>query len=158
MNKEKDCYNCKKKGHIAADCWAKGGGKEGQGPKGRKGAGKKNRANQAEEINSSLNNACYMANNSWGILTYNQQAQEIKSSLNNTHDVCYMANNTQEISKYDWLLDSSTTSHVCPIQDAFTEFYPVKEILNSIGEEGTPVTGRGTAQIKFEFDGKNFIH
>ena len=37
-NKGKDkrdveCYNCKKKGHIKANCWAKGGGKEGQGPK-----------------------------------------------------------------------------------------------------------------------------
>ncbi len=27
-----ECYNCKKRGHIRADCWAKGGGKEGQGP------------------------------------------------------------------------------------------------------------------------------
>jgi len=31
---EKECYNCKKKGHIRRDCWAKGGGKEGQKPKG----------------------------------------------------------------------------------------------------------------------------
>ena len=27
-----ECFNCKKKGHIKADCWAKGGGKEGQRP------------------------------------------------------------------------------------------------------------------------------
>ena len=62
-NKDKECYNCKKKGHIALECWAKGGGKEGQGPKGRKGTGKKNRVHQAEEVNSSLNNACFMARN-----------------------------------------------------------------------------------------------
>ena len=31
----------KKKGHKKADCWAKGGGKEGQGPKQKKGKGKK---------------------------------------------------------------------------------------------------------------------
>ena len=30
-----ECYNCHKKGHMKADCWAKGGGKEGQGPKGK---------------------------------------------------------------------------------------------------------------------------
>ena len=24
-----ECHNCHKKGHIKADCWAKGGGKEG---------------------------------------------------------------------------------------------------------------------------------
>ena len=33
---DKICHNCKKKGHFKADCWAKGGGKEGQGPKGKK--------------------------------------------------------------------------------------------------------------------------
>ena len=28
------CENCKNAGHTKADCWAKGGGKEGQGPRG----------------------------------------------------------------------------------------------------------------------------
>jgi hypothetical protein len=31
--KDVECFNCKKRGHMKADCWAKGGGKEGQGPK-----------------------------------------------------------------------------------------------------------------------------
>jgi hypothetical protein len=29
------CYNCHKKSHIKANCWAKGGRKEGQRPKGK---------------------------------------------------------------------------------------------------------------------------
>src|SRR6202522_289469 len=33
------CYNCKKKGHYKSECWAPGGGKEGQGPN-QKGKGK----------------------------------------------------------------------------------------------------------------------
>ena len=69
-----------------------------------------------------------------------------------------MAGNSREISKYDWILDSGTTSHICTIQEAFTEFYPVEEILNGVSEKGTPVTGHGTVRIKFEFDGKQFIH
>ena len=28
------CENCKNAGHTKADCWVKGGGKEGQGPRG----------------------------------------------------------------------------------------------------------------------------
>ena len=32
-DKDIECYNCHKKGHKKADCWAKGGGKEGQGPR-----------------------------------------------------------------------------------------------------------------------------
>lgn len=46
---DKVCHNCQKKGHFKADCWAKGGGKEGQGPKGKKGGGsKKEEVNAAE--------------------------------------------------------------------------------------------------------------
>jgi hypothetical protein len=30
---KKQCSNCKKRGHLKADCWAKGSGKEGQGPR-----------------------------------------------------------------------------------------------------------------------------
>ena len=37
--KDITCHNCSKHGHVKADCWAKGGGKEGQGPKGKKGEG-----------------------------------------------------------------------------------------------------------------------
>ena len=33
--KNVSCFNCKKKGHIAKNCWAKGGGAEGQGPRGK---------------------------------------------------------------------------------------------------------------------------
>jgi gag-polypeptide of LTR copia-type len=51
-----ECYNCHKRGHMSKDFWAKGGGKEGQGPKGRKGP---NRSNQAQEANSNLNKVSY---------------------------------------------------------------------------------------------------
>ncbi|CDO78280.1 hypothetical protein BN946_scf184674.g2 [Trametes cinnabarina] len=30
-----ECFNCKKRGHYKSECWAPGGGKEGQGPKGK---------------------------------------------------------------------------------------------------------------------------
>ena len=32
VRRDIECFNCKKKGHIKANCWAKGGGKEGQRP------------------------------------------------------------------------------------------------------------------------------
>ena len=89
---EKKCYNCKKKGHIAKDCWEKGGGMEGKGLRGRRGLNR-DRLNQAEEGNSSLNNLTYMAN---------------AETLSN--------------SKSNWYLDSGTTSHITNNRNAFTEF------------------------------------
>ena len=131
-NKDKECFNCHKRGHVSTDCWSKGGGKEGQGPRGRKGPKRGNRANQAEEVNSNLNDCAYMASHS---------------------------NNSREISKFDWLLDSGTTSHICTIRDAFTEFYPVQGAsVKGLGALETPVVGRGTVTLKFEFDGKILHH
>ena len=47
--KDIECYNCRKKGHIKADCWAKGGGKEGQGPRRRQGSTQANAAAVSEK-------------------------------------------------------------------------------------------------------------
>ena len=42
-----ECFNCHKKGHYKSECWAKGGGNEGNGPK--QGKGTKEDAAPAEE-------------------------------------------------------------------------------------------------------------
>jgi hypothetical protein len=44
-----ECFNCKKCGHVKANCWAKGGGKEGQGPHCKGKAKAKDDALTAEE-------------------------------------------------------------------------------------------------------------
>ena len=35
--KDVECFNCHKKRHTMADCWAPGGGSEGKGPQGPRG-------------------------------------------------------------------------------------------------------------------------
>ena len=56
--KKVKCYNCKKLGHIARECWAKGGGAEGKGPKG-KGKGKEVAA-KADEKDGNDSDAVWM--------------------------------------------------------------------------------------------------
>ncbi|KAF7372307.1 hypothetical protein MVEN_00090900 [Mycena venus] len=53
-----ECYNCHKKGHIAVNCWSKGGGKEGKGPRRAK---KKERANKAEDAENDFVETAYAA-------------------------------------------------------------------------------------------------
>ena len=95
---------------MAKDCWAKGGGQEGQGLKGRKGPNREGHAHQARE--DTLNNVSYMAHN-----------------------------NSHQISQYDWILDSATTSHICAIHDAFFDYIPLKD--STIKGLGDPVTAHG---------------
>jgi len=48
---KKQCSNCNKHGHVKANCWAKGGGKEGQGPRRNKDKDKsKDTLATAEEV------------------------------------------------------------------------------------------------------------
>ena len=44
------CENCTRRGHRKADCWAKGGGKEGQGPKQQKGSKSDTKKGNAEIV------------------------------------------------------------------------------------------------------------
>ncbi|KZT51067.1 hypothetical protein CALCODRAFT_405442, partial [Calocera cornea HHB12733] len=76
------CDNCKKPGHSRADCWSKGGGKEGQGPRSKGKKKKSDHANQADDTNDNLLDAAYHVTPGSGF----------------THQ--------------DWLLDSGTTSHI----------------------------------------------
>jgi hypothetical protein len=55
--KTMECYNCHK-GHMAKDCWAKGGGKEGQNPH-RKGRGQANTAKTEQEFDVAWMAASY---------------------------------------------------------------------------------------------------
>ncbi|CAA7262638.1 unnamed protein product [Cyclocybe aegerita] len=125
-----ECFNCHKKGHLAKDCWAKGGGREGQGPKGRKGPNRAGRTHQAaEDANNSLN------------------------------DTLYMANSTYTFSKYDWLLDSCTTSHIFPVREAFSDYRPLTDSpIQGVSSSPAQAKGRGTIIVNFAVEGKNVRH
>jgi hypothetical protein len=125
--KDCECYNCKKKGHMAKDCWAKGGGMEGKGPKGRKGPNRE-KANQAEEVNTSLN------------------------------DIAYMAGGQVAKSKEVWYLDSGTTSHISNNRDTYTDFVKTDPTpIKGIGSPAI-CTGYGTIMIDFKVKGKTLTH
>jgi transposase InsO family protein len=123
------CFNCNKKGHMKADCWSKGGGKEGQGPKRGKGGGSRGKSNQAQEnVNETLK------------------------------DVSYMARTEDTISKSDWVLDSGTTSHICPNRDTFASIEPMNGTIGGVGTQPAKVLGRGAVILKFKLNKGTIRH
>jgi hypothetical protein len=125
-----ECFNCKKKGHLKRDCWRKGGGKEGQGPKGRKG---KERSNQATDGNS----------------------------LNDAMAVAYMArfSETSEASRLTWYLDSSSTSHIATMREAFTDYTPLNNAtVKGVGPDLAIVNGIGSVMVNFAVGDKTITH
>jgi gag-polypeptide of LTR copia-type len=130
-----ECYNCHKKGHMIKDCYAKGGPKEGQRPKSK--SGNKNRSNQAQEdVNNLLSDVAYM-----GI----------------PQDRIYAIDNAS-ISRYDWILDSGTTSHISPIRESFITYKEVKETIRGIGKNPVISSGKGDITLNFKVDGKTVKH
>ena len=65
--------------------------------------------------------------------------------------------NIHNFSKYDWVLDSATTSHICTTRDAFIDYEPLKSEVDGVG--GSAMTqGRGTVAVNFKFDGQSIKH
>ena len=62
-----------------------------------------------------------------------------------------------DISKYDWILDSGTTSHICTIREAFTDYKSISEEIHTLGAP-TRAIGRGTVTINFSVNGSIISH
>jgi transposase InsO family protein len=110
--KDVECFNCKKKGHYKSECWAKGGGNEGGGPKkpqDKYTSKSKDTVNAAETESSS-------EDESWAVIvevddaspqgeSYNVQSAQTASSASKTEPELY---------------DSGASRHMSPFQHRFT--------------------------------------
>lgn len=118
---------------------AKGGGKEGKGPRAKKGNGKykskgKERSAQAQtDINNDLQDSAYQADETSQFST--------------------------DISCHDWLADSGTTSHICNNRESFIDFIPLtSSSITGIGNHSVKALGRGTVKLDFKVGEKSFPH
>ena len=113
---------------MSKDCWAKGGGKEGQGPKGWKGPNCGNRSNQAQETNGNLNEIAYM------VQVHNPSKYDWYFNTATTSHIC-----TQRDAFIEYY----------PLENA---------TINAIGPNPAIPIGRGTVIVNFSVRGKIIPH
>jgi transposase InsO family protein len=103
-----ECFNCHKTGHYKSECWAKGGGKEGQGPK--RGKAAKEEAAPAEEQPSGLE--------AWAAIEAEDPSTDTAATAGRsaTQAVQADAKSTTE------LYDSGASRHMSPFRDRFLNY------------------------------------
>ena len=100
--KDIECFNCKKRGHMKADCWAKGGGKEGQGPKKKKAQDSAATADQQQEPDIGA----------WALI------EEILEEEEETGQSSFASNARTEGELYD----SGASCHMSPFRHQFISY------------------------------------
>ncbi|HEV7737029.1 MAG TPA: DDE-type integrase/transposase/recombinase [Chlamydiales bacterium] len=127
------CRNCGKKGHWEKDCWAPGGGKEGQAPKNWK-------PKQKEQVAKST------------VPNYPPKMNE---------DYAFMSGETNEtayvISSSDWLADSAASTHIARERTLFHNYQSApSEIEGVVAGTMLKVQGHGSVFLNFQVGKKNY--
>jgi hypothetical protein len=106
-----ECFNCHKKGHMRSDCWAKEGGKEGQGLK-KKVSAKDDAAAAAKKMADDLE--------AWAAIEeVNEDIEPTYSPASKTEESCRAIEVEAE------LYDSGASHHMSPFQHKFTTYQSI---------------------------------
>ena len=81
------CFNCGKKGHKKVDCWAEGGGKAGQGPKG-KGQGRGDRKGKEDKGKPKESAAAVKEDAAWMAMSDHSDSDDSDYSLISDLSTC----------------------------------------------------------------------
>ncbi len=121
------CGNCKKPGHAVAQCYSKGGGMEGQGPRQRKKREEEEKKKKKESVN---------------------QATECQ-------DVAFTALPPPTIfPSHAWLADSAASSHIANDIRMFSSLSPSRVSIQGVGSTALAL-GRGCVTLTSKINDKS---
>ena len=115
-----ECFNCKKKGHVRADCWVKGGGKEGQGPKNKKKRGGSKEGGVKSDAAAGAEQAGQKEPDieAWAAIEETEEGEE------ETPQVPTMVADEAGGTEAE-LYDSGASRHMCPIRERFATYHEI---------------------------------
>ena len=125
------CENCKYAGHTKADCWVKGGGKEGQGPRGQNSKKREKKAETAAAAEATGNADEIFA------FTCTSDYVEVANALNIPK------------SRLGTCIDSGASQHYSPDHDAFINYSPINNTtITTADGRKLKALGKGNMQIE----------
>jgi hypothetical protein len=132
-NKKRDleCFNCKKRGHVRADCWAPGGGKEGQRPARR---GKAKATDTAASATDTVDIEAWAAIIDWSDDDWPEEAQPkdedtawLEEVEEDQPEVVVAAGDTRTIEGVESeLYDSGASRHMSPYRHKFVTYRDIE--------------------------------
>jgi hypothetical protein len=147
----KFCQNCKRDGHeILVNCWAPGGGKEGQGPRRKRKKEKdKEKANVPDEGGDESSNVVFEKCLAAREVTFAYSSCEtgpIRASPTPqaAEDSVYSARTTSSTAP---IIDSSATSHIFADRLIFSHYQLSSGKIDDFGDGQSSIRGCGDAKI-----------
>jgi hypothetical protein len=141
------CFNCGKYGHRAKDCHAKMGKKKYKGKKKDKANekwGDRRTDNQSNVVDEHIT---FIINKMTEEEMYNFKSYDVTRT-----------DNDERMIFYDWLADSTTSSHVSAQRDAFITYTPlINSTATGVGSEEARITSHGTVQLLSECNGNKHV-
>src|SRR5713226_4275496 len=129
--KEVECFNCKKKGHYKSECWAKGGGKEGEGPKkprdkdkSSKGKNKSKAKDGKDHANAAEAETSSSEDESWVVIVEVDDVPSQGESYSTQSALSVHAALTKARPKAE-IYDSGASHHMSPFLHHFTNLHSI---------------------------------
>ncbi|PIL25828.1 transcription factor [Ganoderma sinense ZZ0214-1] len=127
QRKDVECFNCHKKGHVKSDCWRKGGGKEGQGPR-----------DQMPKRNK---------RGGRGGASANAATESTEHAFAITVDSAALASTTPGGTKVE-IFDSGATRHISPYRDEFVTYKALEPARPISAADGHTFMAVGEGQVR----------
>ena len=119
--KDVECFNCKKKGHYKSECWVKGGGNEGGGPKKTQDKGKFKTTNGRDNASAAKAESS-SEDKFWAVIVEVDDAP----SEGEPYDLQSALIASSALTKTETeLYDSGASQHMSPFQHHFTHLHSI---------------------------------
>jgi gag-polypeptide of LTR copia-type len=130
------CTNCNKPGHWISGCWLKGGGAEGKGPR------------QKKKQHKKKNDEMERKNKKKGKDRTNEAVRDDSDDESRTSNSSYMATSVTSHSRFHWILNGGSTTHICKDISAFSKLAPTRSTIGSIQKKGPKLDVHGRGDIR----------